>query len=278
MILILLFSLSANAQFAPQSQSVFSLPSKKSDRQSAIAQKETPIDELRNSAVQLESTPRVTKRRINQPTSAAVSGLRLRSSPLSSSEAPFINVKIVKEKLPGLIRSSILKARINDSITAYEGSKDPVRAVVTEGPYKGAVLFGNATMDKVTKTAVVAFDTFIPSDSQETFKFLATIKDQDGNTGLTGVVESDYLRYFLTQIALDTASAAADAATQKTQSAFGGYNPVPGPDSTIKQGIAGGLAKTADRIAEKNQPLPEFVKVEGPIYIRVSVLEQPERN
>lgn len=199
--------------------------------------------------------------------------------PLSTfvAESPIIAVKPIQEKFPGLIRSTILKARINDSVVAYDGSKDPVRATVTEGPLKGSVLFGYATMDKVTKSAIVAFDTFVPAGSKDTYKFLATIKDQDGVSGVKGILESDYWTYFFTQLALDTVAAAADATTQKTVSSTGRVNVVPGVDSTVRQGIAGGMAKTAERIAERNQAPPEFVRVDGPIYVRVYVMEQPEK-
>jgi hypothetical protein len=178
----------------------------------------------------------------------------------------------------GLFRSNTLNARINDSIKAYEGSLSSVRAVVTDGQFKGAIFFGNATMDKVTKNVLVNFDTFIPPGSMSTYKTAAELKSQDGSSGIEGRIESDYWRYFWTQIALDTASAAADATTQRAGNSFGTFTVVPGPDSTIKQGIAGGLNKTAERLSERNQYVPEYVVVDGPIFVRISIKEQPERN
>lgn len=202
----------------------------------------------------------------------------IRKKVLSNVESPLVIVKTnAKEKFSGLIRSSLLKARINDSIIAYEGSLSSVRAVVNEGPYSGAVLFGNATMDKVTKSAVVTFDTFVPPHSSIVYKFQAEVKAQDGSSGIPGKFESDYWRYFWTQIALDTASASANATTQFTTNAFGQYQLTPGLENIAKQGVASGLAKTADRLSEKNQFIPEYVVVEGPIYIRVAVKEQPEK-
>lgn len=194
------------------------------------------------------------------------------------SASPFIEIKGAKEKFKDLQRSTILKARINDSITAYDGSKDPVKATITDGEYRGSTLFGYATMDKVTKNVVVVFDTFIPQQSKETYKMLATIKDQDGNSGLVGVLESHYWETFFLQFALNSASAAANATTQYSQTSFGNYNAVPGSDSAIKQGLSGGFNKLADKVERDNAAKPDYSTVQGPVYIRVYVLEQPEKN
>ncbi len=198
-------------------------------------------------------------------------------APVQSSATPFIEIKLSKEKFNGLRRSTVVKARISDSITAYEGAKDPVKAVITDGEFKGSILFGTATMDKVTKNAIVAFDTFIPKGSNETYKMLGTIKDQDGNSGLVGVLESRYWETFFLQFGLNTASAAANSTTQYTQTTAGNYNAVPGSDSAIKQGLAGGFNKMAEKVERDSASRQDYTTVQGPVYIRVYILEQPEK-
>lgn len=269
MILILLISICASAQIYTEGKPIFKIPSR------APTQERAP-------SLEAERTPTSAPKRkkITLPVSMPSHDRELitQSRTLDSATSPFIAFKVGSEKLSSLLRSSILKARISDSIIAYEGSKEPVRAVVTEGDHKGTVLFGNASMDKITKHAIVVFDTLILPDQNQTYRFVGTIKDQDGNSGLSGEVKTDFWKYFGTQAVLDTASAAADATTQRTANVSGTYNVVPGPDSTIRQGIAGGAAKTADRLSDRNQTIREYVQVIGPQYVRVMVLEQPERN
>jgi hypothetical protein len=271
MIFITLLSLIANAQVPQAPTPAFEVQSRRLE----IFEEPTKQNPLPQGVKRKPATKKFTS------AESSVDNESLSMTPNSvgnQSSTPFIEIKATKEKFKGLQRSAILKARINDSITAYEGSKDPVKATITEGPYRGAVLFGFATMDKVTKNVIVAFDTFIPLNSNETFKTLATIKDQDGNSGLVGVLESRYWETFFLQFALNSASAAANATTQYSQTSFGNYNAVPGSDSAIKQGLAGGFNKLAEKVERDSVSKPDYTTVQGPIYVRVYILEQPERN
>ena len=202
----------------------------------------------------------------------------LRKKIISAAQNPVIYAKLnEKEKHTGLVRSSILNARINDSIIAYEGSITSVKAIVSDGPYKGYVLFGNASMDKVTKHVSVIFDTLLNLQNEE-YQFLAELKSVDGVQGIEGKFESDYWRYFWTQFALDTAAASVQSSAEVTRDVLGQYQVKPNSENVLKLGVAGGLSKTAERISERNQYIPEYVKVNGPIYVRVSILKQPEKR
>lgn len=271
-IILLFLSMIANAQVPQSSVPAFEVQSRRELPENIAPSTPPSKSSLRKPANNLNTVS-------SNPVSSEDNSLVVRAQVTANhSVSPFIEMKGTKEKLKGILRSTILKARINDSITAYEGSKDPVKAIVTEGEHRGATLFGYATMDKVTKNAIIAFDTFIPAGSEVTYKLLATIKDQDGNSGLVGVLESRYWETFFLQFALHSASAAANASTQYSQTAFGNYNAVPGSDSAIKQGVAGGFNKLAEKVERDSSSKPDYTTVQGPVYVRVYILEQPEKN
>lgn len=271
MILYFIFSLISYAQLDSRNVVLEELPSK-SEKKELLSEKHDIISIRKPKSINSLVEENNKNRQGNLPRYA------MRRKIISSAINPVIYAKInEKEKLKGLVRSSILNARINDSIVAYDGSLASVKAVVTDGPYKGYVLFGNATMDKTTKNIAVLFDTLVNSN-QEEYQLLAELKSISGVNGITGKIESDYWRYFWTQFALDTAAAGVQSSAEVTRNALGQYQVIPNGENVAKLGLAGGLTKTAERIAERNQYVPEFVKADGPFYVRIAILKQPERK
>lgn len=165
-----------------------------------------------------------------------------------------------------------LKALINSNIIAYANSESPIQATVLEGAFQGSILIGNATMDPQTKRVGVSFTKLRKKGGTGIFDISGVVRDRSGDLGLDGKHESFYWHYFWSETILNAASGFADASTQRSQQTNGGYIVVPSMDSSLKQGVATGFSRSADRIGERIRSLPEYVTAKGPFIVNVLIL------
>lgn len=172
---------------------------------------------------------------------------------------------------PRIKPGDTLKAIINHSIKAYPDSQAPVTARVIEGEFKGSLLLGTASMDKTTKRIDINFTSIRSTSEATSFDITGLTQSEDGQLGVEGIYESKYWEYFWAETLANSVAAAADATTQKTQTQFGGFLPTPGIDSSVRQGVAVGMARTAERLGERARSQPEITTATGPILINVII-------
>ena len=196
-----------------------------------------------------------------------------RRSKVSESDIPTIVPKNSDfNQLIDLHRGEILRAVINQDFVGYLGSKSPVSARVIYGNYKGAILLGEATLDQNTKRVNVNFSAIRPDGSGTTYTMNGILTSDEGLLGVAGEYESNYWRYFWAESLANAVGGFADANTQKNQTFWGSFAPVPSVDTASKQGIASGASHTADRLGERMRSIQEITTVHGPIIVQITVL------
>lgn len=167
----------------------------------------------------------------------------------------------------------VLKAVINHNIVAYPGSKSPVTARVLEGKFKGSTILGEASLDASTKRINVTFRSIRPLKEKEPYTLTGILLADDGLMGIEGIYESNYWTYFWAETLANTVSGFADATTKKTQSVWGSSTPDPGVDPAARQGVAHGLSKTAEKLAEKGRNVLERSTAYAPTIIQITITQ-----
>lgn len=181
-----------------------------------------------------------------------------------------------KAVFPGLPFGEALDAEIPESVIAFPESKAPVRAVVSRGKLKGAILLGEATLEKNSKRITVEFKKFRLSQKSESFSLQAVAMDRQGILGLGGNYQSGEAKYFSAELIAALAAGYADASVERNVTPFGHTQE---PNTTANAGrkaVAGALSRTADRFAEKVRSATEFSVLEGPVAIRILIQDQPK--
>lgn len=166
-----------------------------------------------------------------------------------------------------------LRAVISQNIVAYPGSKAPVTGRILEGKFKGALVLGEATMDETTKRVNIHFKSIRPMKSRDSYALAGVLLSEDGMQGLQGEYESNYWTYFWAETITNTVAGFADATTKKTQTIWGTSVAESGIDPATRQGIAQGLAKTADRLGDRAKNAPEMTTVHGPTIVQITVTQ-----
>lgn len=170
-------------------------------------------------------------------------------------------------------RGDIVSARITQDLIGYEGAESPVRAIITEGPYKDAWLIGNATLDKKTKNILIRFSTFRSQFSE--VRLEGSVHSVSGALGLKGEFNSNHWNYFWAEMLASGVSGYANALTERRRSVLGYSEIVPNPGSAANQAVAEAAAKTSDRLAERARDAPEFTVVRGPTEVQVFITKGP---
>ena len=167
----------------------------------------------------------------------------------------------------------VLKAVINHNIVAYPGSKSPVTARVLEGKFKGSTVFGEAFLDASTKRINVTFKSIRPPKEKDPYSLTGILLADDGLMGIDGIYESNYWTYFWAETLANTVSGFADATTKKNQNVWGSNTPDPGVDPAARQGVAHGLSKTAEKLAEKSRNALERSTAYAPTIVQITVTQ-----
>lgn len=170
----------------------------------------------------------------------------------------------------------VLSAEVKESLIAFNEAKAPIRAVVTEGRQKGAILLGEATLEKNSKRILIEFKRLRAKDSNQSYNLLAYGIDLKGILGIEGKVISGEDKYFTAEVIATAASSYADATISREQNNLGNYVEKPGADTLGKKALSSALSKTAERFAEKLKIVPEYSVLEGPTMIQVLITENPK--
>lgn len=166
-----------------------------------------------------------------------------------------------------------LRAVISQNIVAYPGSKAPVTARILDGRFKGSLVLGEATMDETTKRVNILFKSIRPMKSKDSYTIAGVLLSEDGMQGLQGEYESNYWTYFWAETITNTVAGFADATTKKAQTIWGTSIAESGIDPATRQGIAHGLAKTADRLGDRVKNAPEMTTVHGPTIVQITITQ-----
>lgn len=234
---------------------------------------ETEVTSNKNQKKKHNTSLRKSTSSSNEVQSGNLSQKLIRRSEITDIKSPLqIPTNSNFNKNINFITGSKFKALINADLIAYKDSKSPVDAIILDGEFKGFRLIGNATMDDQTKRVSIVFNN-LRSREDVLFQTQAVVKDRDGNMGLDATHESFYWNYFVAETILNTASGFADAKTERSRNVLGQYETVPSVDTSVKQGAAAGLSKSADRIGERLRSAPEYVTAKGPFVVQVLVIE-----
>ncbi|WP_168196421.1 hypothetical protein [Bdellovibrio sp. NC01] len=157
-------------------------------------------------------------------------------------------------KIKGVKPVDVLEAEIREEITAFPDSKIPARVVVTSGRLKGAVLIGEATLEKNSKKVSI------------NFKELVSPRDHDpypisGYALVEGEHHTNEGKFFLAEFLAAGAAGFADASISRSQNMYGNYVDEPSLDTSGKKALGSALNKSAERYAEKSRNAPEYTVI-----------------
>ena len=184
--------------------------------------------------------------------------------------------KSLGERLEGLNVGDLLKCRISQSFKAYDKSQIPIRAVVTDGRFKGGVLIGEASMDQKAKVVKITF-TELRTQNDQLYSFSGGVFAKTSEE-LTGEYETHYWQYFWSEALLAATSGYAQSTVERSKNALGQYETENNPDNAAKLGVAAGLSTTVRELSERGRSAPEFIRIEGPIFIEVMVLKEATKK
>lgn len=176
------------------------------------------------------------------------------------------------EKHSQIFKGDTLKVLIQQSIVAYSDSNAPISGFVLEGEMKGSTVFGQATLDSVTKKINIRFTSIRPKTSKQTYTIEGQTTELSGELGLPGNFESHYWDYFVAESVSKAISGYAEGSISKSKNIFGSYEEEITPGSAAKKGIAEGFKSISQRMGEKASRAPEFATLKGPILTNVIIL------
>lgn len=177
--------------------------------------------------------------------------------------------------LSGLKIGEVIEASIPESVFAFYESRLPIRAIVSRGAMKGAVLIGEASLERNSKRIVIDFKKLRGENSSELWVLQGSSLDSKGVIGLPAKIISNEGKYFTAELLAAAAAGYADASIQRSQNTMGNYVETPSADTINKKALTSALSRTADRFAEKIKAAPEYAILEGPVSIQILITEPP---
>ena len=162
------------------------------------------------------------------------------------------------------------------SIKASPGVPTPIRARVTSGTFRGAVLLGVATFDpELVERVLLTFDHLRLSQADAAYVLKAVGRAPSGQVGIEGEHHSREGAFFLGELLAAATAGFADASTQRSQAAFGTALAEPSIENAGKQGPSQAAAKTADHFAERTRNAAEYTEIEEGREIQILVQQTP---
>jgi hypothetical protein len=158
-------------------------------------------------------------------------------------------------------------ARIDQDILISPGTPQPILAEIVTGPYKGARLLGEASLERDLHRVLVKFH-HISHDGDQ-IRIVANALDHGGKIGITGeyvaedkaLIAGSFLSTFL--------SGFTDSSVERHRNADGDYVDEPTVTNQAKKGLTATLSKAADRMETRANQMPGYTKVEGPVLVQV---------
>ncbi|MFV3409660.1 hypothetical protein ACNH6C_13695 [Bdellovibrio bacteriovorus] len=223
-----------------------------------------------------EVRPVADKRKAEVPRVTGNLDAEFKGNIIHQAEGSHVVLPASKVKLthPGLRPGDALTAVIEESLIAFPDSKIPVRARIVKGPLKDSVVLGEASLEKNSKRITIEFKRFLARGEETEYAILAQAHDSKGVPGVEGEYVTEEKKFFMAEFFAAFAAGMADASIRRSQNAWGNYVEEPGMDTTTKSAGAAALSKSADRLAERARSAEAYAVLQGPIVIKVLVLER----
>ena len=169
----------------------------------------------------------------------------------------------------------VVQAEISESLIAFAEAKAPIRAIIKSGKLKGAILIGEATLEKNSKRILITFNKMRPEQKPQVWQVGAQALDQKGILGIEGKIISSEEKYFAAEFLTAGVAGYTDSTVERNQNAIGNYVEIPGTNTFAKKALTIALSKTADRYGDKLKSVPEYALLEGPFEIQILITESP---
>ena len=196
------------------------------------------------------------------------------SDPVSSDEVVYV-AKNGPLKPKGLKSGDLLRAIIDQEITASSSVPTPIRAIVIMGEHKGGILLGEAVLDRELKRVLLTFSKLKLKDQEEVYLIRASGLSMKGSVGLEGDYSTQSKEYFVAELASAAAAGLVDATINRNQTVQGGYVQEPSITNASKNAAVSALSKTTERMAEGARSAPEFTRIDGHQEIQVLLQDDP---
>jgi len=171
-----------------------------------------------------------------------------------------------------------LSANIPISVMAFADGRCPVVADVRSEKGDMYRVLGEATVEKASKRISIEFKKLRLVGTDKVYDFKAEALDDNGMYGLEGEVHSGEGKFFLAELLSAAAAGFADASINRQTNAFGQAVDEHSLDTQSKKALASALSKSGEHFAEKLKTNNEYVTIDGPLVVRVVVLEGPKSN
>ena len=214
---------------------------------------------------------RVFKKKGNLPSYAKRSNVKKTNSSLKGLILP---KNAPKTYLEGVKRGDILPAKIINNIKGYPGGKAPLRAVITGGKFKGAIVTGNLTLNVKTKNITAEFDTLREVKEGQEYLFKGSIQDASGEEGVKGEYVNNRAKGFWASILASFISGYSRGTIRHSKTLLG-YEKEPTTDTYLKEGAATASERAAKLYEKDVFDEPVYTIARGPIDVLIFIEKQP---
>lgn len=184
--------------------------------------------------------------------------------------------KSATELFKGLKIGDLLMAQVRHSIIAFPDEKAPVVAEFQSGPLMGLKLIGESHLEPNSKRIFIEFNKLIQGHQIYSIKGVGV--SAEGQPGLVGEYHSREAEYFTGDFIASFAAGYFDGLIPRRTNVFGQVETEPSVDTAVKKGLASGAMSTAERFKEKLKKVHEFSEIQGPLFLKILILEQAITN
>lgn len=176
----------------------------------------------------------------------------------------------------GVNAGSKIKVVIRQNIKASPNMPTPVVGEIIAGQYKGATVYGEATLESDLKRVVLKFTGLSGGGLTSSYAIQGRGLDPQGRLGIEGNYHAEDWKYGIASLFSTGAAIAVDSQVERNPTIVGGYAESPSASNAVKKGVAGSLGKVADRLMERAGSVPGYTEIEGPIFTTL-ILEAPPK-
>lgn len=188
----------------------------------------------------------------------------------------FSSKEPANDVLFGVNAGSKIKVVIRQNIKASPNVPTPIAGEVLAGQFKGATVYGEATLESDLKRVVLKFTGLSGAGLDSSYSIQGRGLDPQGRLGIEGNYHAEDWKFGLASFFSTGAAIAVDSQVERTPTTAGGYAESPSASNAVKKGVAGSLGKVADRLMERAGSVPGYTEIEGPIFTTI-ILETPPK-
>lgn len=225
----------------------------------------------------IKDNAKTTKRRVASVSQAESLNLPTEyRRPLGAFEIGARAVYTAKNNLPlsGLVTGMTFRAVIDKALTVSQNVMNPVSAVIVSGKYKGALVSGDAELDKDLKRVLINFTDITLRDNHEVYAFKGKALGENG-VGVEGSYHNQSAKFFLAEFASAAVAGYLDSGVSRSQTIQGNYVTEPSASNAAKSGAVAALSKSTERFAEEARGASDYTHTKPFIEIDVIVKEDP---